>query len=48
VTIARSVSDTFAGIAPNGVLPFILAQMAGALVAVPLARWLWPAVTKAM
>jgi glycerol uptake facilitator-like aquaporin len=43
VTIARSVSDTFAGIAPNGVLPFILAQMAGALVAVPLARWLWPA-----
>jgi glycerol uptake facilitator-like aquaporin len=48
VTVARSVSDTFAGIAPSGVLPFILVQMAGALVAVPLARWLWPAASKAM
>jgi glycerol uptake facilitator-like aquaporin len=32
VTIARSLSDTFAGIAPAGVLPFIVAQIAGALV----------------
>lgn len=46
VTVARSVSDTFAGIAPDGVLPFILVQMAGVIVSVPLARWLWPA-TKA-
>jgi glycerol uptake facilitator-like aquaporin len=41
VTIARSLSDTFAGIAPSGVLPFILAQFAGMLVAVFLGRWLW-------
>ncbi len=42
VTLARSLSDTFAGIAPTGVLPFILAQTAGALVAATFARWLWP------
>jgi glycerol uptake facilitator-like aquaporin len=43
VTIARSLSDTFAGIAPNGVAPFIAAQLAGALAATALALWLWPA-----
>ena len=42
VTIARSLSDTFAGIAPSGVPAFIAAQLAGAGVAVLLARWLWP------
>ena len=42
VTIARAFSDTFAGIAPAGVLAFIAAQMIGALAAVALARWLWP------
>jgi len=41
VTIARSLSDTFAGIAPSGVLPFIAAQLVGAVLAVLLARWLW-------
>jgi len=41
VTIARSLSDTFAGIAPHGVPAFIAAQLAGALLAVPLASWLW-------
>jgi glycerol uptake facilitator-like aquaporin len=41
VTIARSISDTFAGIAPVGAPAFILAQFAGMLVAVLLARWLW-------
>ncbi len=41
VTIARSLSDTFAGIAPTGVAAFIAAQLAGAAVAVLLARWLW-------
>jgi len=41
VTIARSLSDTFAGIAPGGVAAFVLAQLAGAGVAVALARWLW-------
>ncbi len=41
VTIARALSDTYAGIAPAGVLAFIIAQIVGALVAVMLARWLW-------
>jgi len=41
VTIARSLSDTFAGIAPAGVLPFIAAQLAGMAVAVFTGRWLW-------
>ena len=43
VTIARSISDTFAGIAPSGVIGFIAAQFAGMLAAVLLARWLWTA-----
>jgi glycerol uptake facilitator-like aquaporin len=43
VTIARSMSDTFAGIAPAGVLAFIVAQMLGMLAAVIVARWLWRA-----
>ena len=41
VTIARSLSNTFAGIAPTGVIVFIGAQLLGMLVAVLLARWLW-------
>lgn len=41
VTIARAMSDTFAGIAPSGVAPFIAAQLAGALAALALARWMW-------
>jgi glycerol uptake facilitator-like aquaporin len=41
VTIARSLSDTFAGIAPGGVVAFIAAQLAGMLVAVLLAHCLW-------
>jgi glycerol uptake facilitator-like aquaporin len=41
VTIARSLSDTFAGIAPAGVAAFIAAQVAGTLAAVILGRWLW-------
>lgn len=42
VTIARSMSDTFAGIAPAGIAAFILLQLGGALVAHAVARWLWP------
>lgn len=42
VTIARSLSDTFAGIAPTGIFAFIAAQLLGMLVAVVFARWLWP------
>lgn len=42
VTLARSLSDTFAGIAPSGIPAFVAAQLVGALVAVALARWMWP------
>jgi glycerol uptake facilitator-like aquaporin len=41
VTIARALSDTYAGIAPAGVLAFIAAQISGTLAAVLLSRWLW-------
>lgn len=41
VTLARALSDTFAGIAPTGVLAFVAAQLVGATLAVALARWLW-------
>jgi glycerol uptake facilitator-like aquaporin len=41
VTLARALSDTFAGIAPTGVLPFVVAQLVGAALAVALAQWLW-------
>jgi glycerol uptake facilitator-like aquaporin len=47
VTIARSLSDTFAGIAPGDVAGFIAAQLAGAALATVLAAWLWPAPAKA-
>jgi glycerol uptake facilitator-like aquaporin len=42
VTIARSLSDTFAGIQPSDVPLFIVAQMAAALCATFLFRWLVP------
>ena len=42
VTIARALSDTFAGIAPAGVPGFVVAQLAGMAAAVAIARWLWP------
>jgi glycerol uptake facilitator-like aquaporin len=41
VTIARSISDTFAGISPAGAPAFIAAQFAGMLAAVAISRWLW-------
>lgn len=41
VTIARALSDTYAGIAPAGILAFIMAQLIGALAATVLARWLF-------
>ncbi len=40
VTLARSLSDTFAGIRPSDVPPFVIAQLAGAAAATLLARWL--------
>jgi glycerol uptake facilitator-like aquaporin len=43
VTLARALSDTFAGIAPGGVPAFVLAQFAGMAVALALQSLLWPA-----
>lgn len=40
ITVVRSLSDTFAGIAPGDVPLFIAAQIAGAVVAVGCAGWL--------
>jgi glycerol uptake facilitator-like aquaporin len=40
VAIARAFSDTFAGIRPADLPGFILAELAGALVAMALAGWL--------
>jgi glycerol uptake facilitator-like aquaporin len=41
ITIARSLTDSFAGIAPSSVLPFILAQLTGTALALFVARWLF-------
>jgi glycerol uptake facilitator-like aquaporin len=43
VTIARSFSNTFAGIAPANVGAFIAAQVIGMLLALALGGWLWTA-----
>jgi glycerol uptake facilitator-like aquaporin len=40
VTIARSLSDTFAGIAPSGVVGFIAAQLIGMAMAMIVCKWL--------
>jgi glycerol uptake facilitator-like aquaporin len=40
VTLARSLSDTFAGIAPSSVPLFIAAQIAGAVLALAVFAWL--------
>jgi glycerol uptake facilitator-like aquaporin len=42
ITVARSLSDSFAGIAPGDVPPFVLAQLAGALLAAGAAGVLFP------
>src|SRR5262245_10041386 len=46
VTIARALSDTFAGIAPRDVTGFLVAQLLGALTAVYLFRWLFETIGK--
>jgi glycerol uptake facilitator-like aquaporin len=43
VTIARSLTNTFAGIRPADVAGFIAAQVVGAALATVLFRWLVPA-----
>jgi glycerol uptake facilitator-like aquaporin len=45
VTLARSASNTFAGIRPADAAPFIAAQLAGAFAATLLFRWLVPRMT---
>lgn len=42
VTVARMFSDTFAGIAPASVLPFVLAQLLGAAIGVGMVLGLYP------
>jgi glycerol uptake facilitator-like aquaporin len=42
ITIARALSNTFAGISPSHVPAFILAQLLGALAAIPVAALLFP------
>ena len=44
VTLARAVTNTFAGIRPNDVPGFLLGQAIGALAATALFRWLSPPV----
>ena len=47
ITIGRMFSNTFAGIAPSSVLPFIAAQILGGIVAVGVIKALYPAITPA-
>ena len=42
VTVARAVSDSFAGIRPGDVPGFIAAQLVGGALAVARVRWLLP------
>ena len=44
VTLARSLSDTFAGIAPSSVPAFVVAQVVGAGLAIALVRLLYPTI----
>jgi arsenate reductase len=47
ITIGRMFSDTFAGIAPSSVPAFIVAQIAGGVLAVGIIKVLYPDVTPA-
>lgn len=47
VTIGRTLTDTFAGIEPASVAPFLVAQMAGAVLAVVVVRFLYPEIEAA-
>ena len=42
VTVGRMFSDTFAGIAPVSVAPFIAAQIVGAMVGLAVTVYLYP------
>ena len=45
ITIGRTLSNSFAGIAPASVPGFVLAQLAGGLLAVATVRCLYPGIT---
>jgi arsenate reductase len=45
ISVGRTFSDTFAGIAPASVPGFVLAQLAGGVVAIAVIRMLYPDVT---
>lgn len=47
VTLGRVLTDTFAGIAPASVLPFVAAQIVGAAIGVGLAVLLFPGAARA-
>ena len=47
ITIGRMFSDTFAGIAPSSVPPFIAAQILGGILAAGIIKALYPAITPA-
>jgi hypothetical protein len=42
VTVARSLSDTFAGIAPSSVPMFVVMQLVGGVIAFGLVRFVFP------
>jgi glycerol uptake facilitator-like aquaporin len=46
VTVARTLSNTFAGIAPGSVIAFVIAQLAGAALAIGAVRALYPGVVE--
>jgi glycerol uptake facilitator-like aquaporin len=48
VTVARSLTDSFSGIAPGSVPGFLVGQLAGALAAAGLSAWLLPQPEKAI
>jgi arsenate reductase len=47
ITVGRMFSDTFAGIAPSSVPPFIAAQILGGILAAGIIKALYPAITPA-
>jgi arsenate reductase len=42
LTAARTLTDTYTGISPSSVMPFITAQIVGGLLAILVAAWLFP------
>lgn len=42
LTAARTLTDTYTGIDPSSVMPFVTAQIVGALLALGVSAWLFP------